>query len=223
MATKTVKKTEASEDAKDEKVSFRILFRYASKKDIFYMIFGTIAAIADGTSMPLFALFFGSIPNTFITGTGNEIVHSAGQIALKFIYLGIASFICAYFGFVCWMIVGEVQSIEIRKRYFKSLLQQDIGFYDSINPNEISAKISEECFNIQSGIGEKVPDFFYAIALFVSGLIIGYAKGWQLALVLTAAMPIIVLSGVLYVFAVQKMARINNECYAKAGECLKKS
>ena len=200
-----------------ENVSFKILFRYATRKDYFYIIFGTLAAIADGTSLPLFALFFGSIPNTFISGSGDEIVHAGGQVALKFVYLGIGSFIAAYFGFVCWMIVGETQSIEIRKRYFKSLLQQDIAFYDTINPNEISAKISDECFNIQQGIGEKVPAFLYSIALLISGLIIGFVKGWQLALVLTGFMPFIVFTGVIYVFAMQKMTRINGQCYAKAG------
>jgi len=215
--TPTPKPESKKKDSEDEKISFKILFRYASKKDLLYIIIGTLAAIADGTSLPLFALFFGSIPNTFIGGTGDEIVHSAGQIALKFVYLGIASFVTAYLGFVCWMIVGEKQSIEIRKRYFKSLLQQDIAYYDSINPNEISSKISEECFNIQQGIGEKVPTFLYSIALFFSGLIIGYVKGWQMALVLTGFMPVIMMTGVMYVFAMQKMTRINGQCYAKAG------
>ncbi len=215
--TPTAKPESKKTDSKEEKVSFKILFRYASRNDHLLILIGTIAAIADGTSLPLFALFFGGIPNTFIGGTGDEIVHSAGQIALKFVYLGIASFITAYLGFVCWMIVGEKQSIEIRKRYFKSLLQQDIAYYDSINPNEISSRISEECFNIQQGIGEKVPTFLYSIALFFSGLIIGYVKGWQMALVLTGFMPIIMMTGVMYVFAMQKMTRINGQCYAKAG------
>jgi len=198
-------------------ISFWSLLRYSTWKDIIYMIIGTIGSALDGTTMPLFAIFFGSVPDDFISGDGEKIVHAAAKLGLNFLYLGIGSFITAYLGFVCWMIVGETQGIEIRKRYFKSLLQQDIAFYDSINPNELSTKISEECFNIQQGIGEKVPTFCYSVAMLFSGLIIGYIKGWQLALVLTGFMPVMVITGAIFVLSNQKLTKINNECYSRAG------
>ena len=198
-------------------VSFWSLLRYSTLKDIIYMIIGTLGSSADGCSMPLFAIFFGSVPDDFMSGDGDKIVHAAAKLALKFLYLGIGSFITAYLGFVCWMIVGETQGIEIRKRYFKSLLQQDIAFYDSINPNELSTKISEECFNIQQGIGEKVPTFCYSLAMLASGLIIGYIRGWQLALVLTGFLPVMVITGAIFVLSNQKLTKINNECYSRAG------
>ncbi len=198
-------------------VSFMSLLRYSSWKDYLYMIIGTLGSSADGTTMPLFSIFFGSIPDDFQSGDGDRIVDAASRISLDFLYLGIGSFITAYLGFVCWMIVGETQGIEIRKRYFQSLLQQEIGFYDSINPNELSTKISEECFNIQQGIGEKVPTFCYSIAMLLAGLIIGYIRGWQLALVLTAFMPVMVITGAIFVLSNQKLTKINNEAYARAG------
>src|SRR5262249_22265739 len=99
----------------------------------------------------------------------------------------------------------------------KSLLSQEIAFFDSINPNELSTKIAEECFNIQGGIGEKVATFLYSLSMFVCGFIIGYIKGWQLALILTGFMPLMSVTGAVFAYAIQKATTINNTAYSRAG------
>jgi len=199
-------------------VSFFTLFRFATKKDWILIVVGTCASIANGAAMPLFSLLFGDVADGFgPLNTHEEIMDTAADLCLKLFLVGIGSLVTSYFGFACWMISGERQAIEIRKRYFKSLLSQEIAFFDSINPNELSTKIAEECFNIQSGIGEKVSTFLYCIAMFVVGFIIGYIKGWQLALVLTGFMPLLSVTGAIFVYAVQKATNINTNAYSKAG------
>ena len=197
--------------------SFAALFRFARPIDYLFMLLGAVGAACDGSAMPLFALFFGSIPDTFTSGNGEEILDSARTLALKFVYLGCGSLVSSYVGYACWVTVGETIGIEVRRRYFKSLLQQDIAFYDSINPNELSTKISEECFNIQAGIGEKVSTAFYGLSTLITGLVIGYIKGWQLALVLSSFLPIMGVTGSIFVLTMQKLTKINNEAYARAG------
>jgi len=96
-------------------------------------------------------------------------------------------------------------------------LSQEIAFFDSINPNEISSKIAEECFQIQGGIGEKVATFIYSIAMLLSGFVIGYIFGWQLALVLTSLVPLLAISGTLYVVSIQKQTTYTAKSYAAAG------
>jgi len=198
-------------------VGFTELFRFARKIDYLLMFLGAIGAACDGAANPIFAIFFGSVPDDFTSGDGDAILSAASTLGLKFLYLGIGSFITSYIGYVCWMTVGETIGIEVRKRYFKSLLQQDIAFYDSINPNELSTKISEECFNIQQGVGEKVSTAFYGLSTLVTGLVIGYIKGWQLALVLSSFLPIMGVTGSIFVLAMQKLTKINNEAYARTG------
>ena len=48
----------------------------------------------------------------------------------------------------CWISVGERQAIRFRMEYFKSLIKQEIGYFDSIQANEYSAKVATECFQI---------------------------------------------------------------------------
>jgi len=207
-------------------VPFRRLFRFATPKDWFFMIIGLIASIGNGAALPAFALVFGEITQSFDPNDNDEdaIVRQAGKFSLYFLGLGVGSFILSYISFACWMITGEKQAIQFRKAYFKSLICQEIGFFDAINPNELSSKIANECFAIQGGIGEKVVTFTFAFSMMVSGFLIGFLKGWQLALVLCACIPVMGVAGTLFVYSIQKSTTYSHEAYNKAGaiaeECL---
>ena len=203
---------------KEDSVSFSELFRFATTTDRIMMVVGTIGAAIGGAGMPLFALLLGNVTSQFAPGhTGKEIFNAAAQICWEFLVVGAGSWLACYFGFAFWNIAGDKQSIEIRKRYFRSLLSQEIAFYDGVNPNELATKIAEECFNIQQGIGEKVATFTNNMSMMVVGFLIGYIKGWQLALVLTAFLPIIAITGSFFVFSLQKLTKINNQAYGRSG------
>ena len=199
-------------------VPFSHLFRFATKADWLLMILGAAGSVLEGASMPALSLILGNVADGFRPGlSGDQIFNSAVKVCWEFLVVGAGSWLASYFAFAFWVITGERQAIELRKRYFKSLLSQEIAFFDSINPNEFSTKIAEECFNIQQGIGDKVPIFIYCVAMFVTGFTIGYVKGWQLALVLTGFLPFMVVTGAVFVFAMQKMTKVNNEAYSRAG------
>lgn len=201
-----------------DSVPFSQLFRFSSTSDKVMMFFGTIGAFAAGAGMPLFALLLGNVTSKFAPGhSGDEIFDAAIQMCWEFLVVGGGTWIAAYIGFAFWNIVGDKQAIEIRKKYFRSLLSQEIAFFDSVNPNELSTKIAEECFNIQQGIGEKVATFTTSMATLLVGFLIGYIKGWQLALVLTAFLPVIFIAGGFFVYAMQKLTAINNEAYSQSG------
>jgi len=50
--------------------------------------------------------------------------------------------------FSTWMMTGERQAIEFRKNYFSKILSQEIGWFDTINPNELASKVANETFDI---------------------------------------------------------------------------
>lgn len=211
-------KEKENEKEKEDSISYFKLYCCANKQDWLLMIFGSIAAVINGAGMPLLSLLFGDVADDFgPLNSPDAVVKSAGRLALQLMGVGIGVIIASYIAIACWMIAGERQAIRIRKKYFKSLLSQEIAFFDSINPNELSTKIAEECFNIQGGIGEKVSTFIYSLSMFVVGFIIGFIKGWQLSLVLTGFLPILVVTGALFAFSIQKATMTNNAAYGKAG------
>lgn len=46
--------------------------------------------------------------------------------------------------FSTWIITGERQGVAFRKHYFAAILKQEIGWFDTINPNELSSRVANE-------------------------------------------------------------------------------
>ena len=93
-----------------------------------------------------------------------------------FVVVGVGTMILSFLMFSTWMVSGERQTVEYRKNYFKAIIHQEIGWFDTINPNTLSNKVANETFSIQGAIGEKVPTFVMTFSMTFFGFVIGYTR-----------------------------------------------
>ena len=122
----------------------------------------------------------------------------------NFLEIGIAAVMAGWGMFACWMTTGERQGIACSKQYLRSLLKQEIGWFDTINQAQLATDFSTDSFAFQEAIGEKVSTVIMTIAMFVSGFVIAFTKGWLMTLVTIASLLMIGLGGYLYTAAVTK-------------------
>lgn len=98
------------------------------------------------------------------------------QVVLNFIYLGIGTAVASFLRkwnfhpilrmhvslhflpeVACWTMAGERQSARIRSLYLKSVLRQDIAFFDTeMTTGEAISRMSSDTVIIQDALGEKV-------------------------------------------------------------------
>ena len=112
------------------------MFRFATGFDVFLMIIGSIGACAMGAAFPAFAYIWGDMIDNFEenpTDQGEAMVKQTRDTMLIFIYVGIGAFFAGWMMFGGWMITGERQGIACRKAYLRSLLKQEIGWFDLHN------------------------------------------------------------------------------------------
>jgi ATP-binding cassette subfamily B (MDR/TAP) protein 1 len=64
----------------------------------------------------------------------------------NFIEIGIGAFFAGWGMFAFWSITGERQGIACRKKYLKSLLRQEISWFDTINQSELATKFASDSF-----------------------------------------------------------------------------
>lgn len=131
----------------------------------------------------------------------------AWEVLKKFIYLGIGTLIAGWVMITCWLISGERQATVCRKRYFATLLKQEIGWFDCINQAELSSNFSADTLTFQNALGEKIAVMIHVGGTFIAGFIIAFVKGWLMTLVCLAAFPIIAFSGFLYMQSLQKKSK----------------
>lgn len=88
------------------KVSFFKLFSFADTKDVVLMTIGTIAAMANGFSMPLMTFIFGELINTFGHANKTNVVHLVSKVISSIYAWFLISFFlsCGYHSF--WYLVS---------------------------------------------------------------------------------------------------------------------
>ncbi|KAL9994677.1 putative ABC transporter type 1, transmembrane domain-containing protein [Helianthus debilis subsp. tardiflorus] len=115
------------------------------------------------------------------------------------------------------MITGERQAARIRSLYLKTILRQDISFFDKeTNTGEVIGRMSGDTVRIQDAMGEKVGKFIQLFSSFVGAFVVALIRGWLLTLVMLTSIPPMVLSVSVMSVMIAKMASRGQTAYAKA-------
>ncbi|XP_019100296.1 PREDICTED: ABC transporter B family member 11-like isoform X1 [Camelina sativa] len=117
----------------------------------------------------------------------------------------------------CWMITGERQAARIRSTYLKTILRQDIGFFDvDTNTGEVVGRMSGDTVLIQDAMGEKVGRFIQLLSTSVGGFVLAFIKGWLLTLIMSTSVPLNVMAGAAIALIVTRTSSRGQAAYAKA-------
>ncbi|BFG14778.1 hypothetical protein CerSpe_010520 [Prunus speciosa] len=210
--------TNKSKEDGTKTVPYYKLFSFADSLDYLLMSVGTISAIGNGVCMPLMTIIFGDVVNSFgRTENNKEVVDAVTKVALKYVYLAVGAASASFLQMSCWMVTGERQAARIRSLYLKTILRQDVGFFDKeTNTGEIVGRMSGDTVLIQEAMGEKVGKFIQLIATFVGGFVIAFVKGWLLTLVMLSSIPLLVLSGAIIGIIISKVASRQQTAYSVA-------
>ncbi|KAJ9171655.1 hypothetical protein P3X46_014987 [Hevea brasiliensis] len=207
----------SKEDEKTNSVPFHKLFSFADSIDILLMIVGTIGAVGNGISLPLMTVFLGNTINAFGENQNEYVVHVVSKVSLKFVYLAIGTAVASFLQVACWIVTGERQAARIRFLYLKSILRQDVAFFDKeTNTGEVIGRMSGDTVLIQDAMGEKVGTFLSHVSTFIGGFVVAFLKGWLLTVVLLSSIPLLVLAGAAMSITIARMASLGQDAYAKA-------
>ncbi|KAL6546439.1 ATP-binding cassette sub- B member 9 [Orobanche minor] len=212
-------------ERKDEqKVGFYKLFSFADRIDTALVVIGTVSAIGNGISQPLMTLFFGQLINSFGGTDPSHVVHEVSKVSIKFVYLAIGAGVASLLQMLCWMVTGERQAARIRGMYLRTILRQDIEFFDTqTTTGEVIGRMSGDTILIQQAMGEKVGKFIQFVSTFFGGFLLAFVRGWRLALVLCTCIPALCISGGCVAMIMSKMASRGQVAYAEAGNVVEQT
>ncbi|KAF6167205.1 hypothetical protein GIB67_029843 [Kingdonia uniflora] len=214
-----VVETEESTGKKAYTVPYYKLFAFADSNDILYMVLGTIGAVVNGMAMPFMTILTGDLTDAFGQNANTDKTLSVvSKVALKFVYLGVAAGIASFVQVAFWMVTGERQAARIRSLYLKTILRQEIAFFDKeTNTGEVVGRMSGDTVLIQDAMGEKVGKFIQLVSTFIGGFVIAFIKGWLLTLVMLSSIPPLVISGAVMAIFISKMSSKGQAAYSQAG------
>ncbi|KAM4688617.1 ATP-binding cassette sub-family B member 5-like [Discoglossus pictus] len=204
------------------------IFRFADGLDMFFMIIGSLGAVGNGLCIPLMYLVFGDMADSFLCHNSSRqdstecekfkpLEEQMTLYALYYIAIGAAVLVCGYVQVSFWVLAAARQTRNIRKAYFHSVLAQDMSWFDVTKSGEFNTRLTEDINKINDGIGDKVGHLLQNVSTCLIGLIISLAKGWKLALVITATSPLVAISTAICTKLTVSLTSKELSAYAKAG------
>ncbi|KAF3326657.1 MDR-like ABC transporter [Carex littledalei] len=206
------------------KVSIFKMFQFADGFDGLLMVVGSIAALANGISQPMMTFIFGQIIDAFGGATSSDVLNRVNSAVLNFVYLAIGTGIAATLQVACWTMTGERQATRIRAMYLKSVLRQDIAYFDKeMTTGKVTGRISSDTVLIQDAIGEKVGKCVQLVATFIGGFVVAFIKGWLLSLVMLSSIPPVVIAGAAATIVISKVSSKGQASYSDAGSVVEQT
>ncbi|ELT96740.1 hypothetical protein CAPTEDRAFT_196652 [Capitella teleta] len=211
-------------------------FRFATSKDRWLMVLGSVMAFLHGAALPAMMVVFGEMTDVFIFATQMDRFIDAILPNLTVIFpnitkdwikdhsyifevsvvMGAIVVVVGYLQVVCWRTSAVNQCQRIRKSVYKSILRQHIGWFDTRDSTELNARLSDDINTIEQGIGDTLSITIQMISAFHAGVIIGLLYCWDLTLVVLSSAPIFIAISVYVVWTGTKFADKELSAYARA-------
>ncbi|XP_058753862.1 ABC transporter B family member 15-like [Vicia villosa] len=207
---------------KTNNASFRSIFMHADILDWFFMVFGSLGAISDGTMVPVVVFITGQIMNSMGGFSGSSIsnfVHSINENAVIVLYVACVSFVACFLEGYCWTRTGERQATRMRARYMKAVLRQEVAYFDLhvTSTSDVITNVSADSLVIQEVLSDKVPDFLKNMSRFIGSYIVAFISLWRLAIVGFPFVVLLVVPGFVYKRTLMGLARKIRQEYNQAG------
>merc|ERR1719209_842781 len=135
-----------------------------------------------------------------------------------FIGMGSCVWLCGWVQAAGLMTVANRVSNRIRLEFFRSILRQDIGYFDTHSAAELNTRLLDDVQKIKNGIGEKVGMSVMSLSQFIAGIVVGFVYGPRMAAVILATTPALAFTGYIFFIVSTRFNKMELDAYAKAGD-----
>lgn len=193
----------AMEDAGDiaptkEQIPVVPLGRLATlnKPEIPVLLLGTISAMLSGSILPIYGLLISSVIEAFFKPP-HELKKDTRFWAIIYMTLGIASLIVNPARTYFFSVAGCKLIKRIRSMCFEKVVNMEVSWFDAPEHSSgaIGARLSADAASVRALVGDALALIVENLATAVAGLVIAFTASWQLALIILALLPLIVLNG----------------------------
>ena len=131
---------EEDAEAAPRQVSILKFFTYITFYDKFLLFIGTLSSILAGAILPSVSLIMGNVANAFTSGGGGDsgdIISNMSFIASYVFLIATSLFLCSYLFFAFWQHLAENITTDLRKRYIRALMRQEVAFFERNKVEEL--------------------------------------------------------------------------------------
>ncbi|OII73388.1 ATP-binding cassette protein 3 [Cryptosporidium ubiquitum] len=205
----------------NEKVENEINFeaKFFSRRNLVKITIGSVLSVLSGISIPLFLLYFGlalqKIPHSL--NYSKEQYHDFMQYIYCLIGVTLNSFFSGWLSIAIFETLAENFVKNIKRESFQYLLQMDEDWHRDNDHGSVSSKMIANCALIREGYGIKFSQLISNVSQFLFGFVVGFYRGWRMALVMSASLPLVAAAGFLITKIHKSWGTNTQKVYSKSG------
>lgn len=170
------------------------------------LVLGIFGAVLQAVVLPLTSIPLTQVVDVMLRDNSTSGIR---KWCVAFLILAAMGFIGNALQYSSLSVVGEILTMKLRRLAFRSLLKQEIGYFD-LKENSVGSLtqlLSAEATAVKGLTGDLLGIGMNTLAALCCGLIVSFATCWRLALIVLAILPGNILSGY---FEVQASAGIDS-------------
>ncbi|XP_047316657.1 ABC transporter B family member 11-like [Impatiens glandulifera] len=190
-----------------------------NKPEIPVLAAGALAAVVNGSILPVFGLLISSVIKSFFEPP-NELRKDSRFWALIFLALGFASFIAYPARSYLFSIAGNKLIKRIRSMCFEKVVNMEVSWFDQPENSSgaIGSRLSTDAATVRALVGDALAQIVQDGASAVAGLVIAFLASWELALIILGLLPLIGISGFIQVKFMKGFAADAKVMYEEASQ-----
>ncbi|EFA83580.1 hypothetical protein PPL_02646 [Heterostelium album PN500] len=201
---------------KEKSVPMTRIFKMSQEEWPFFLL-GVLGAMVNGAIMPVFSIIFSEILKVF---NSTSMYHDAIRLCLWFLLLASCAGVANFVQISSFTYIGEVLTYHLRYFSFRSIIRQDIGWFDMPEnaTGILTANLATDATLVQGMSSQRLGLVIQNLVTIVVGLVIAFISGWKLTLVVLATVPIIAFAGKVEMEFMSGFSKEGKEAYAKSGQ-----
>ncbi|KAF5272729.1 hypothetical protein FQA39_LY07756 [Lamprigera yunnana] len=207
-------------------------YKYTTNVDKIWITLGIIFTAIAAAASSLFSINTGyaygllityvqtinrGVNTTEKTTQDQILMRSITSYVLTNVFFAAVVIIFSYSSIIAFNYTALNQTYKIRDLFFKSVLNQDMAWYDANQTGDFASRMGDDLKKIEEGIGEKAAMCLFYIMMCVFCVTAALFLGWELTLVSLISFPLILISMSLALYISSKFATTEMAAYGRAG------
>ncbi|KAK9470648.1 P-loop containing nucleoside triphosphate hydrolase protein [Dipodascopsis tothii] len=168
-----------------------------SKEEEKYNILGAIFSTIQGLGYPSLGLFYGRCIEAYGLTNFDDMIRQIDLFAGLFFMLATVELVASITALSLYAFSGQRLVRRIRIKTLKHILRQDISFFDKDenSTGALTNTLAQDAQAVDGLSGATLGQIMNSISIVSSSIILSLIIAWQLALVCTACVPVLIGSG----------------------------